>query len=349
MTRLLEEIAKNQKKEDLKRKAVLKEMQRKAARIDDELEQAPKRHASQPIITIFDFMAGCVTEQVNQVAKDQHWRVSEESVQERSQGDAPLCGYIAAELCKLFRADEKRCPTAVDARWIKAHVDDADRVTGTIAAVNAELGYDMGSATNLAVDEILKAVYEIYDDRSFAEIVDRIEESDRIHCCAGATEITDTLKKYARSGADDTPRMFICTTARLGISHHFIVHLKPGGGKRRPPGPMLAYVRRAGRGMDCSRLHGFRGVDLCIEAWLPRGEVDRRAKRAPCLCSNQACGHPKGCKSTPKPNVALGDSDMALCAPGRHTTRLQRHRHRGGTARTPTAWTAGAKFSAPSA
>jgi len=349
MTLLLEEIAKNQKKEDLKRKAVLKEMQRKAARIDDELEQAPKRHASQPIITIFDFMAGCVTEQVNQVAKDQNWRVSEESVQERSQGDAPLCGYIAAELCKLFRADEKRCPTAVDARWIKAHVDDADRVTGTIAAVNAELGYDMGSATNLAVDEILKAVYEIYDDRSFAEIVDRIEESDRIHCCAGPTEIEETLKKYARSGADDTPRMFICTTARLGISHHFIVHLKPGGGKRRPPGPMLAYVRRAGRGMDCSRLHGFRGVDRCIEAWLPRGEVDRRAKRAPCLCSNQACGHPKGCKSTPKPNVALGDSDMALCAPGRHTTRLQRHRHRGGTARTPTAWTAGAKFSAPSA
>ena len=36
-----------------------------------------------------------------------------------------------------------------------------------------------------------------------------------------------------------------------------------------------------------------------------------------CGCSRAACGHPRGCAGVTQPNVAIGESDMALSAPRR--------------------------------
>ena len=36
---------------------------------------------------------------------------------------------------------------------------------------------------------------------------------------------------------------------------------------------------------------------------------------ARCGCSRPACGHPRGCGGVTEPNVVLGESNMALCAP----------------------------------
>ena len=36
-----------------------------------------------------------------------------------------------------------------------------------------------------------------------------------------------------------------------------------------------------------------------------------------CGCSRAACGHPLGCAGVTQPNVAIGESDMALSPPRR--------------------------------
>ena len=66
---------------------------------------------------------------------------------------------------------------------------------------------------------------------------------------------------------------------------------------------------------------GRRGARMLAQPDAPRRLVERPTnpieRGALCGCSRAACGHPLGCAGVTQPNVAIGESDMALSAPRR--------------------------------